>query len=132
MKLIQSRTEQCLFKNRQESLFIGTYVDDVLVVGNKELAGKFIDDLKKIFTITIQEKVNKFVGCELTWDEEKNSVLLTQEGIISRIGHQFKDVLMITKKSETPAPPGSVIIRTVEDDPILSEEDQEIYQSGVG
>ena len=41
---------------------------DVLVVGNKELAEIFIEDHNKRYTITIEEQVNKFVGCELTWD----------------------------------------------------------------
>ena len=39
---------------------------------------------------------------------------------------------MTTTKRDTPSPPGSIIIRTFEGDPILTEEDQEIYQSGVG
>lgn len=107
-------------------------MDDLLLLGQDDLIEEFFHDLKSRFTITVEENVGKFVGCELLWNKEERSVLLKQMDIINKIEDQFSDVLTTMKKSKTPSPPGTIIVRSKDGDPMMSADDQSIYQSGVG
>lgn len=59
-------------------------------------------------------------------EKDENSVLLRKMGIISKIEDQCSDVLTTTKKSKTPEPPGTIIVREKDGDPIMSDEDQTV------
>ena len=52
----------------------------------------FITKMKERFTVTIEDTVKKFVGCEMSWDK-KRSVLLTQKEIIGLITEKFEQEL---------------------------------------
>lgn len=65
MEMTNCQSDKCLFKNQENSLFIGVYVDDLLLVGQKNKISEFIGFIKNKFTITENDKVEKFVGCEI-------------------------------------------------------------------
>lgn len=58
--------------------------------------------------------------------------MLQQFGIIEALTTKFEDSLERVRSSNTSAPPGSIVLRTVEGYPLLEPEEQLEYQSGVG
>lgn len=87
-----------------------------LVLTNK--LDNLLGTLKR-FTVTIEEKLVKFVGCELNWNNENNSVLLTQRGLISTLTSKFRDAIDGMRSSNTPVASGTIIERTKEREPVL-------------
>ena len=53
-----------IFKDHSNELFVGVYVDDILVVVLEDKVDSFVNMLKRRFTLTVMKEVNKFFGCE--------------------------------------------------------------------
>lgn len=130
--MIQSQTEPCLFRDVNNTMITGVYVDDMIVVGENDSVENVICLMKNRLTMTIEDTITKFVGCELTWSLSKKQVLLQQFGIIKKLNEQFGEYLDTIGNMKTPGAPGSVIKRVIDGDPILSPSQQSLYQSGFG
>ena len=65
MKFQKCLSDSCLFKNEEDSLWTGIYVDDILLVGNDTIIEETIKKLSSRFNITTKESVDEYVGCQL-------------------------------------------------------------------
>ena len=63
--MIPCISDACIFKNKSNDLYLGTYVYEIIIIGVKEVIKKFIMDINKRFTITTENNIVKFVGCEV-------------------------------------------------------------------
>ena len=80
MDIFQCQSDTFLFKDHSNELFVGVYVDDILVVGLEDKVNSFVNVLKRIFTLTVKKEVNNFVGCEFEW--VNNHFVLHQKGMV--------------------------------------------------
>ena len=57
----------CVFRNRNMSLILGVYIDDVIILGEEDIIKDFIN---KMGEMLLKKDVNKFFGCEFLWNEK--------------------------------------------------------------
>ena len=64
--------EPCLLTKWINSnlIVIGLYVDDLLMVGNKDNLLHEIELMKRRFSIRIKDEVDKFLGCQIIQTKE--------------------------------------------------------------
>ena len=70
MKFQKCLSDSCLFKNEEDSLWTGIYVDDILLVENDTIIEETIKKLSSRFNITTKESVDEYVGCQLESRED--------------------------------------------------------------
>ena len=77
----------CLIKrvNKNGTVFIGLYFDNLVVTGDKEAAEQTVVDIKKHFNIkrNKEEKDSKFVG--VTYTKTDNGILMSQPDTIKKL-----------------------------------------------
>ena len=128
----QFANDSCLLKRNNDKGFcaMGIYVDDCLLIGDKEAIDSTVDDIKKQFDITTED-VKDFVGCSI--EKQNERILLHQPDLIKRLLKSFeKDIKNITREYDTPAGGHFKVVRPKDDEPKLNEEEQTKYRSGVG
>lgn len=87
--LIPLKSDQCLFTNKEQSIYLAIYVDDgLLMYKNKEDLKKIIDSIQKEFETTVCENPDKFLGIEINMQVDE--VVLHQEGYIQSTLEKFK------------------------------------------
>ncbi|GJQ79318.1 hypothetical protein Trydic_g16185 [Trypoxylus dichotomus] len=65
--LIPLKSDQCIFKNESQTLFLAIYVDDGMVISkDPEELTDLLGNLKQEFEMTIFQDPKKFVGIEIT------------------------------------------------------------------
>ena len=89
MDIIQCQSSTFLFKDDSNELFVGVYVDDILVVGLEDKVDSFVNVLKRRFTLTVKKEVNNFVECEFEW--VNNNVVLNQKVMVEGLEVKFRD-----------------------------------------
>eukprot|EP00971_Amphidinium_carterae_P167140 3311792-Amphidinium_carterae.1 len=50
-KMTQLKSDACVFKNHSESMFILSYVDDLLIIGEESEVSAFIANISKVFNL---------------------------------------------------------------------------------
>jgi len=118
--------DNCVLSQNDEHGFcaIGIYVDDCLLIGNKEAIDHAIEEIKGMFDITTSE-VKDFVGC--TIKKDNHTLTIHQPDIIRRMYESFKPELEKTRDLQTPAGPGFKVVRPKENDKTLSNVAQRKY-----
>ena len=81
--------EPCLLCDKENELFIGLYVDDILIIGKEEKVTKFRNDLKKRFNVTFEDSISEFLGCDMKIDRSMKEVVIHQDSIINTIKTYF-------------------------------------------
>ena len=126
----QFGNDGCLFvkRNGAEMVILGLYVDDFLLLGEKENVQRELDELKSAFEITCGE-VEEFIGCVI--EKYGDRIMLSQPDIIERLMRKFEHHLS-GKQFKTPAAGGSRVMRPTVEIEKLGRELQQEYRSGVG
>ena len=106
------------------------YVDDCLMIGDKKAVIHAIEEIKKHFEITHSTEIDEFIGCKI--ERDKNQLFLSQPDLIKKLMEKFGDEMMKLKECETPASQGTHVMRPMSEEEKLTEEEQKIYQPGVG
>lgn len=97
--LIQLQTEQCVFKNKSGSLYLGIYVDDGIIIGkNDQEIDKVLIELSNNFEITVVNDPKTFVGLEI--DKTEDGIFLHQTSYAERVLDRFN--MSDTKGADTP------------------------------
>ena len=133
MGFIKCLSDQCLLFRRDETgtAIICLYIDDTLVVGDKLAIEKFKKEIKTFFSTKEEGMMDEFVGCKVMRTGEKR-LLFYQDDLIKKIELHFGEDVQNMRKYNTPASPGTGIVRPTEDDVKISSKDQTRYRSGVG
>ena len=71
MKMNRCITEPCILCNSKNTVFIGLYVDDILIVGEKNEVANFRKDIMKRFSVTYEDNISEFLGCDINIDRDK-------------------------------------------------------------
>lgn len=88
-KLNQLKTEQCIFKQEDNNLILGIYVDDGIILWKDKCEIKrLVDDLRSEFEINYCGQSDIFLGMEM--NIEKGKIKLTQKQYAKRILEKFK------------------------------------------
>jgi hypothetical protein len=82
--------DACLYVNAQRTLFIGTWVDDLCIVGDQAAINTLMQGLRQRFGddgVKDLGRPNDFLGMQLTWSND--SVKLSQPRLIERMLRRF-------------------------------------------
>ena len=132
LKFSQFENDNCLMHKTDEfgTVMMAIYVDDCLMIGDQEAVKRAIKEIKKHFEITHQEGIREFIGCKV--EQETNQLLLSQPDLIKKLEEKFGDEVKNLKTNDTPAGPGTHVMRPTDEEEKLDYELQTKYRSGVG
>lgn len=82
--LNQLKTEPCIFKNKDQTMFLGIHVDDGILIGrdNKEI-DQLLEKIRKTFKTTVDNNPKKYLGMEISQTEYY--IKLTQKKYINKL-----------------------------------------------
>ena len=122
-----------LFKENELGVcLIIMYVDDMLIIGEKEQIQEFATKIQKEFSVKIQHNLTDYLGCEFHMNKVKTRGWLGQPSIIKSLEQQFGDRPMKERLSLTPRSPRFTARRLENLEDKVSSEEHETYRSGVG
>jgi hypothetical protein len=97
----QSKVDPCIFY--RDGVTIITWVDDCLIFAkNKDLADELLKELQSTFTLTEEDEVAAYLGCQLTMDPTSNTVTIAQPYLIQRIIDLLGDAVRDCNIKDTP------------------------------
>ena len=108
------------------------YVDDMLVVGEKEQIQEFTTMIQKEFSVKIQHNLADYLGCEFHMNKEKTQGWLGLPSIIKSLEQKFGEKAMKVRLSMTPGTPRFTARRLENEEDKVNAQDHETYRSGVG
>ena len=75
LKFEQYSNDSCLFKLKikEGTVFLIIYVDDCLLVGDKEAVQLALTKIENYFDITRSEEIEDFIGCNIERKENKSA-----------------------------------------------------------
>ena len=112
-------------------VFIAIWVDDSLLVGNKEAIDEAIDDLKREgFTLKVEGSLHDYLSCEITIDKERKMGWIHQPHLLEKLEQKFGNDVKHLQRYRTPGTPGQTMLRNTESK--VDDEKHRIYRSGVG
>ena len=87
----QFANDNCLLTRTTHlgKVMMAIYVDDCLIVGDKNAVKCAIEEIKKNFDVTHSPDIEEFVGCTIERDGKK--LLLSQPDLIRKLAKQFHD-----------------------------------------
>lgn len=86
--LVQLKTERCVFKTEDSSMFIAIYVDDGIIYSKTEKdITSILEELKREFKIKIFNEIDTFVGIHI--NETENSIKISQENFAKTVVERF-------------------------------------------
>ena len=122
-----------LFKENNLGLcIIIMYVDDMLIIGEKEQIQEFATMIQKEFSAKIQHNLADYLGCEFYMNKEKTRGWLGQPSTIKSLEQKFGEKAMKERLSMTPGTPGITARRLENKEDKVNAKDHETYRSGVG
>ena len=129
-----SPAETCMiFKQNELGIcIIIMYVDDMLIIGEKEQMQEFTNQIQKEFSVKIQHNLADYLGCEFHMNMVKTRGWLGQPSIIKSLEQKFGENAMKERLSLTPGTPRFTARRLENPEDKVSPEEHETYRSGVG
>ena len=98
----QSTVDPCIFY--KPGVTVITWVDNCLIFSqNKDIADKFILDLKQQFTLSEEGEVSAYLGVKMKLDETTGKVSMSQPFLIERIIKLLGDGVNEANSKDTPA-----------------------------
>ena len=129
-----SSADPCmLFKENNLGIcIIIMYVDDMLIIGQKEQIQEFATMIQKEFSVKIQHNLADYLGCEFQMNKKKTRGWLGQPSIIKSLEQKFGERAMKERLSMTPGTRRFIARRLENKEDKVNTEDHETYRSGVG
>lgn len=131
----QSPADPCLFTRRGtngQCVYIGIYVDDLLIVGDQDAVNKCIRDIKTRFNVTVEESLSDYLSCEIQFNSNRTKAWIGQPHLIKRLEKHWGEEVKTLQKFKTPGTPSLGVLRPKEGDVLLGLHNQKHYRSGVG
>lgn len=80
----QLENENCIFRNKRNSLILGIYVDDGIILGSNESEiEELLNDLKAEYKITIVKQPTNYVGFQI--EIEDDTIKLKQTSYLEKV-----------------------------------------------
>ncbi|SEI36897.1 YALIA101S15e00452g1_1 [Yarrowia lipolytica] len=125
--LERHQSEHGLYSNKPRKLFVGVYVDDLLITGANT---KEVSKLKKYLTDNFKMKdlglVSKFLGMQVSKDKRNHSFSLDMDGYIKQMDKDLD--IPVKYKVLVPLDPKD-LEKLKEDSPLT---DATVYRQGIG
>ena len=131
----QCGSDPCLMMRRDEAgtLYVLTYVDDNLVVGDRKAMNKLLKEIERSeFTVTVENELKDYLSCEIVADKERKKAWIGQPHMVKKIIKTFEEEYKGMQVYQTPGTPGFQIVSPKEGDQVLDDEFQKRYRTGVG
>jgi len=125
--------DPCLMTRHSKNgvVFIAIWVDDSLLVGNKNAIEETINDLKKEgFTLKVEGSLHDYLSCEIKIDKGRKMGWIHQPHLLEKLEKKFADEIKGLQRYRTPGTPGQTMLRSTEAK--IDAEKHGIYRSGVG
>ena len=131
MKFEKCIKDGCLFRkvDKDGEVIICAYIDDMLIIGDKEAVDRTHAALSGPFTILVEE-ATEFLGCK--WINTKDGYRIHQPHIIKKLERIFGEEVKDLKDYATPSGEAYRVNRVREGEPQLSPKEQTRYRSGIG
>jgi hypothetical protein len=128
MGMKRSNADPCLYFKRIDNnlVIIVSWIDDNLIIGNKECLLRVKHDLMKQFQCDDCGELQEYVGCKI--ERKGNQLKFTQPVLLQSYNDEFK---LPNRATQTPAIPGTVL-KDRETGELLSAEMTTKYCSGIG
>jgi hydrogenase maturation factor HypE len=86
---IKSEVDPCLLMRENEYgiIYMGLYVDDILMIGNQSAIDKAVEDMKQQYTIKDLGSIKEYVG--VTISNNQQNLTLSQPDIIDKLENKF-------------------------------------------
>ena len=114
-------------KNEYSILILILYVDDCLLTGDTLAIETGINNIKKMFNVTVTKKVKEYLGCRID-TSRKGEIMVHQPHIYKHRKDKFQDVLGMKwrgeNKKSTPSTPNFRLMRVKEGEAVLSPQEQ--------
>lgn len=78
--LVSLKTDPCVYKNAQNTVYLAIYVDDGLIVGDEKEIERVLRAIKNVYKITVCKNPQSYVGFEIHRNE--NGITLSQEKFV--------------------------------------------------
>ena len=104
------------------------YVDDMLVIGNKEIIEELKTKVEEVFSIKTEDNLTDYLGCEFHMNKNKTKGWFRQPSIIKNMEKKIGKESMKHRLGFTPGTPRFV----TEDQDKLGTKEHATYKSGVG
>ena len=128
-----SAADPCLFvkQDSEKISLIFVYVDDGGILGTKAVIQDTMEKLSSSLSIKRMGSIESFVGCVLTTDMKNKTIWVTQPKLIGHLKEKFAEEVP-NKEVKIPAGPGFRVLKPRDTDPLISEDQQARYRTGVG
>ena len=132
----ETNVDPCLMIKKNESgrpmLYMGTHVDDSLVVGKLKDIEALKDHMEKHGLKTKCEKFDEYIGCKVVFSKDGKKAWLGQPDTIKKLEREFREEARKLRKYSVPGTPGIGILRPASPNDVVDPERQSKYRSGVG
>ncbi len=131
----QSQAETCLFykKMKLKVIVMIIHVDDCYVIGDVESIEDVVKDIEKEgLKIKVNYDTSDFLSFEIMFDKEKKKTWIGQTHLMKMMEQKFNHLAKDKQTYKTPGTPHQGIVRPIDGENKISEEDQKTYISGVG
>jgi hypothetical protein len=131
----QCGSDPCLMMRKDEigTLYVLTYVDDNLVVGDRKAMDKLLKDIDRSeFTVTVENELKDYLSCEIVVDKERKKAWIGQPHMVKKVIKTFEEEFRGMQVYQTPGTPGFQIVSPKDGDEVLDDEFQKRYRTGVG
>ena len=126
---------QCLFYMRRNKhlIIILVYVDDSIMIGVRSDLDRIIAAIRKCgLTLSVEGKLNDFLGCSILRAKDANECWILQPHLIHKLKENFGEKVKDNRTYGTPGSPRKIIRKSTDKDVKLVGEKQKEYRSGVG
>ena len=129
-----SNADPCMLLKQNELgvCIIIIYVDDMLIIGERNRYKSLSPKFQREFSVKIQHNLADYLGCEFHMNKVKTRVWLGQSSIIKSLEQNFGKRAMKERLSLTPGTPRFTARMLENPEDKVSPEEHETYRSGVG
>ena len=94
MGFVRGEVDPCLLfrRNRYGMIILILYVDDCLLTGDTLAIESAIRDIKKLFNVTVTNKVEEYLGCKID-TSRKGQITIHQPHIYQHLEDKFNPYL---------------------------------------
>lgn len=127
MDLIQSDSDPCIYTSTDRGLYIGVYVDDIILAGEVSEIQKAKEELGREFAIKDLGRLSYFLGITVQQTPAKEKTWMGQPAYVEQLLEA--QGMSKCKAIGSPAEPGSHLVKANETE---EETSQQPYQSLIG
>ncbi len=106
-----------------------TYVDDVLLVGDKEAIKSAIEDIETKFEIRKEGQLNDYLGCIVKFGGKEARI--HQPHPLKKLENKFSSLTEGLRNSKLPCAPGLNLMRPKENEEMIDDKKQHDYVRSV-